>query len=50
MRADDEHALKVLTDGERLGKYQTLQDPTIPNGWEWYAIYTSTGVTLGVVR
>lgn len=40
--------LKVLTAGERVGKYQTLKDPVMLDGRTWYAIYPPNGVTLGV--
>jgi len=42
--------LKVLTMASRLGKFERLQDTTLPNGREWYAVYGSRDVTLGVIK
>jgi fibronectin-binding autotransporter adhesin len=42
--------LKVLTTASRVGKFNQLQDTAIPNGREWYAVYGSHDVTLGVVK
>ena len=42
--------LKVLTMASRLGKFDRLQDTTLPNSREWYAAYGSRDVTLGVAR
>lgn len=39
--------LKVLTAGQRSGTFHLL-DRTLPNGREWYAIYSPRDVTLGV--
>jgi fibronectin-binding autotransporter adhesin len=42
--------LKVMTMASRLGKFDRLQDTTLPNGREWYAAYGPRDVTLGVAR
>jgi fibronectin-binding autotransporter adhesin len=42
--------LKVLTMASRLGRFDRLQDTTLPNGREWYAVYGSHDVTLGVIK
>ena len=42
--------LKLMTMASRLGKFDRLQDTTLPNGREWYAAYGPRDVTLGVVR
>jgi hypothetical protein len=42
--------LKVLTMASRLGKFDRLQDTTLPNSREWYAIYGSHDVALGVAK
>jgi hypothetical protein len=42
--------LKVLTAGQRLGKFGGLKDPQLPSGRQWYAIYRALDVTLGVRR
>jgi fibronectin-binding autotransporter adhesin len=42
--------LKVLTMASRLGKFDRFQDTTLPNGREWYAVYGSRDVTLGVIK
>jgi hypothetical protein len=34
----------------RLGKFDRFQDTTLPNGREWYAVYGSRDVTLGVIK
>jgi hypothetical protein len=33
----------------RLGKFDRLPDTTLPNAREWYAVYGTRDVTLGVI-
>jgi hypothetical protein len=42
--------LKVLTMASRLGKFDRLPDTTLPNAREWYAVYGTRDVTLGVIK
>ena len=42
--------LAVMTMASRLGRFDRLQDTTLPNGREWYAAYSPRTVSLGVVR
>lgn len=43
-----EHEQSDVTS--RLGRFDRLQDTMLPNGREWYAVYGSHDVTLGVVK
>lgn len=48
---DTSTRLKVLTAGQRSGGgFTRLQDPELPKGREWYAIYSPRDGTLGVRR